>query len=62
MKLEYIGKEPMSMVGGITGVILKKGDQVDVPDLRAKKWLADQQMSKLFKAVNEKGKDKEATK
>lgn len=55
-KFEYIGKEPVTKVGGLRVVTIKKGDIVEASDRRAQVYLRH---SDKWKPVKEKPSKKE---
>lgn len=39
MKLEYIGKEPIELVGGVKPTSFKRGGILELPDKLGEQWL-----------------------
>jgi hypothetical protein len=62
MKVRYTGKEPFRFAGFPGVIIIKKGEVIDMPEARVKKWLDDPELSKLFELVKEKPVEKKSKK
>ena len=57
MKLEYTGKEPLRIVGGVAIKEVKKGDILECTDAQARGWL--NAYPKSFKQVKDKKEGQE---